>query len=515
MPASDGQFAPIGRSALETVDAPSRCGTRSSAAYAARSRLCRLRRTRGFNQYPVSLSADATKPGAESVGGFWCIAILMLLLANGSRGELPVTDRRGFAPLIERVAPAVVSITASGLTPKGDNDRQLDQEDDSGGKDSVTGSGVILSSDGYVVTNYHVIRGATHITVKREDVGKNYQATVVGLDQPTDLAVIKISDSSLPTLTFADSGSYHVGDIVLAIGNPLSFANSVTLGVISAVGRSLNNSANEDYIQTDAAINPGNSGGALVDVDGKLVGINSMYVPVFNSKVNTGLGFAIASALVKSVYEELKSNGKVDRAYAGVAFQDLTPDLAAMLSLPQKTVGVLVTEVAPNSPAQGAGIHVKDIIQQFNGQAVSNSIQLRELITFARPNSEVSFVTYRNGSVLNTLMRLTRLKEPENEKSIVARKSLLAGLQFGELTDTARRIYAIPAKVHGALLTHVEMGSTADKLGLKIGMVLCQVDDTVIGTSPEANNVLAEFTRGVMYLWTSTGYMYSPIDLDQ
>jgi S1-C subfamily serine protease len=146
---------------------------------------------------------------------------------------------------------------------------------------------------------------------------------------------------------------------------------------------------------------------------------------------------------------------------------------------------------------------------------VSNSIQLRELITFARPNSEVSFVTYRNGSVLNTRMRLARLKEPENEKSIVARKSLLAGLQFGELTDTARRIYAIPAKVHGALLTHVEMGSAADKLGLKIGMVLCQVDDTVIGTSQEADNVLAEFTRGVMYLWTSTGYMYSPVDLDR
>jgi serine protease Do len=496
MPACDGQFAPVGRSALEIVETPSRCGTQSVATHAA-----------GFVRRSLGEGG--------SCGCFWCIAILVLLFVNGSRAKLPVTDRRGFAPLIERVAPAVVSITASGLTPKGDNDRQLDQEDDSGGKDSVTGSGVILSSDGYVVTNYHVIKTATHITVKREDVGKNYQATVVGLDQPTDLAVIKISDSNLPTLTFADSGSYHVGDIVLAIGNPLSFANSVTLGVISAVGRSLNNSANEDYIQTDAAINPGNSGGALVDVDGKLVGINSMYVPVFNSKVNTGLGFAIASALVKSVYEELKSNGKVDRAYAGVAFQDLTPDLAAMLSLPQKTVGVLVTEVAPNSPAQGAGLHVKDIIQQYNGQAVSNSIQLRELITFARPNSEVSFVTYRNGSVLNTRMRLARLKEPENEKSIVARKSLLAGLQFGELTDAARRIYAIPAKVHGALLTHVEMGSAADKLGLKIGMVLCQVDDTVIGTSPEANNVLAEFTRGVMYLWTSTGYMYSPVDLDR
>jgi S1-C subfamily serine protease len=466
------------------------------------------------------LDATARRPrniasrAARSRGYFWRIVILLLLSVDGSRAELPVTDRRGFAPLIERVAPAVVSIIASGLTPKGDNS-ELDQEDESGGKDSVTGSGVILSADGYIVTNYHVIKTATHITVKREDVGKNYQATMVGLDQQTDLALIKISDSNLPTLTFAESGSYHVGDIVLAIGNPLSFANSVALGVISAVGRSLNNSANEDYIQTDAAINPGNSGGALVDVDGKLVGINSMYVPVFNSKVNTGLGFAIASALVKSVYEELKSNGKVDRAYAGVAFQDLTPDLAAMLSLPQKTVGVLVTEVAPNSPAQAAGVHVKDIIQQFNGQAVANSIQLRELITFSRPNSEVSFVSYRNGSVLSTRMRLTRVKEMDNENPIVARKSLLTGLQFGELTEAARRIYAIPGKVHGVLLTHVEMGSAADKLGLKIGMVLCQVDDTVVGTSQQASNALAGLTRGVMYLWTSTGYMYSPVDLNR
>jgi serine protease Do len=445
----------------------------------------------------------------------WRIApfILILQLISGVRAELPATDRRGFAPLIQRVAPAVVSITASGMVGKVESNNESDQQDDSNGKDSVTGSGVILSPDGYIVTNYHVIKTATHITVKREDVGKNYQATIVGLDPQTDLALIKINDNNLPTLTFADSGSYHVGDFVLAIGNPLSFANSVTLGVISAVGRSLNNSANEDYIQTDAAINPGNSGGALVDVDGKLVGINSMYVPVFNSKVNTGLGFAIASALVKSVYEELKSNGKVDRAYAGVAFQDLTPDLAAMLSLPQKTVGVLVTEVAPNSPAQGAGLRVKDVIQQFNGQPVSNSIQLRELITFSQPDSEVSFATYRSGSILNSRMRLTRLKEPGIEKSAGSRKSLLAGVRFGELTDEARRLYAIPAKVHGALLTQVEMGSAADKLGLKIGMVLCQVDDTVIGTSQDANSALNGFSRGVMYLWTSTGYIYSPVDL--
>jgi serine protease Do len=444
----------------------------------------------------------------------WSFALAIVYLSSDGRAELPATDRRGYAPLIQRVAPAVVSIIASGMAAKGSsNNNESNEGSDNSAKDAVTGSGVILTADGYIVTNYHVIKTAPRITVKREDVGKNYLATVIGVDQPTDLAVLKINDTNLPTLTFAESGSYHVGDIVLAIGNPLSFANSVTLGVISAVGRSLNNSANEDYVQTDAAINPGNSGGALVDVDGKLVGINSMYVPVFNSKVNTGLGFAIASALVKSVYEELKTSGKVDRAYAGLAFQDLTPDLAAMLSLPQKTVGVLITEVAANSPAQAAGLRVKDVIQQFNGQAVANSIQLRELITFSRPDSEVIFVTLRGVSTLNPRVRLTRLKEPGTEKTTSGPKSLLTGLRFGELTDDARRLYAIPAKVHGALLTHVETGSAADKLGLKVGMVLCQVDDTEVATSQDANSALAGFNRGVMYLWTSTGYIYSPVDL--
>lgn len=464
--------------------------------------------------FDFAVSSRSPRPG-NPVSRACSIAVVLWLSVSQIQAGLLIPDRRGFAPLIDRVAPAVVSITASGLITRGNENAEPEEEDDSSGKDSVTGSGVILSADGYIVTNYHVIRSSMHITVKREDVGKNYQATIVGLDQQTDLAVLKISDDHLPTLTFADSGSYHVGDIVLAIGNPLSFGNSVTFGLISALGRSIHNSANEDYIQTDAAINPGNSGGALVDVDGKLVGINSMYVPVFNSKVNTGLGFAIASALVKSVYEELKTNGKVDRAYAGLAFQDLTPDLAAMLSLPQKTMGVLVTEVAPNSPAQSAGLRVKDIIQKFNGQAVSNSIQLRELITFSQPNSDVSLVTFRSGSILSPRVRLARLREPTNDKSIEAERSLLTGLLFGELTETARRTYSIPAKVHGALLTHVEMGSAADKLGLKIGMVLCQVDDIAIGTSQDANSTLARFTRGVMYLWTSTGYIYSPVDLNR
>jgi serine protease Do len=445
--------------------------------------------------------------------GCWSLGIV--------RAELTATDRRGFAPLVEKVAPAVVSIQASGgQTEKRDDDDTSRRGRSSPGRDadssrqSVTdGAGVIVSADGYIVTNYHVIKSATHIAVKREDVGKQYEAVLVGSDSQTDLAVLHIQDNNLPTLTFAESGSYRVGDIVLAIGNPLSFANSVSQGIISAVGRSLNNGAVEDYIQTDAAINPGNSGGALVDLDGRLIGINSLYVPVFGSKVNSGLGFAIAAALVKSVYEEIRAAGKVQRAYAGLQLQDLSPGLATMFSLPESTFGVLITEVAPDSPAQKAGLHVKDIVQEFNGKALTSAIQLRELITFSKPDSEISLTTLRNGSFTNVKLRLARVPESSSNNDLNEENIPLGGLTLGELTQEVRRQNAIPNRVRGAFISRVRAGSTAEKLNFRTGMVLSQVNETAITSVSKAEAVLRQFTRGVVYLWTPNGYIYVPIDL--
>jgi serine protease Do len=304
-----------------------------------------------------------------------------------------------------------------------------------------------------------------------------------------------------------------VGDIVLAIGNPLSFANSVSQGIISAVGRSLNNGAVEDYIQTDAAINPGNSGGALVDLDGRLIGINSLYVPVFGSKVNSGLGFAIAAALVKSVYEEIRAEGKVQRAYAGLQLQDLSPGLATMFSLPESTFGVLITEVAPDSPAQKAGLHVKDIVQEFNGKALTSAIQLRELITFSKPDVEISLTTLRNGSFTNVKLRLARLPDSSSNNDLNEENIPLNGLTLGELTQEVRRQNAIPNRVRGVFISHVRAGSLAEKLNFRTGMVLSQVNETAITSVSQAQAVLRQFTRGVVYLWTTNGYIYVPIDL--
>ena len=406
----------------------------------------------------------------------------------------------------------MVSVIASGVsneTQEGESQQQEPQR-----KESVSdGSGVILTPDGYIVTNYHVIKNSSNITVERRDAGKEYRAKLIGYDSQVDVAVLKINESNLPTLEFAESGSYHVGDIVLAIGNPLSFANSVTQGVISAVGRSINNAAVEDYVQTDAAINPGNSGGALIDLDGKLVGINSLYVPVFGQKVNTGLGFAIASALVKSVYEEIKASGRVDRAYAGMGLQDLNPGLAAMLSLPEETVGVLVTEVAPNSPAQKAGIQRKDVIQKVNGDTVGTATQLREFITFSKPETEIAVTTLRGKSAINARLHLTRIPEAEKNTPGTNENLLIAGLHFSDLTPENRQQFQIPVRIRGALVAEVVENSGAQQMGFRAGMVFCQVNDSQIGSAQEALSALKGFSKGIIYLWTSSGFIYAPIDL--
>jgi serine protease Do len=448
--------------------------------------------------------------------GFFCWAVITLLAQSSPlRAELPSTDRRGFSPLIQRTSPAVVCVIASGPS-KGDGETQPGRVDGNEAQPRETlsdGSGVILTPDGYIVTNYHVIKGAANVTVERGDLGKEYRAKVVGYDSQIDIAVLKINESNLPTLQFAEPGTYHVGDIVLAIGNPLSFANSVSQGVISAVGRSINNAAVEDYVQTDAAINPGNSGGALIDVDGRLVGINSLFVPVVGQKVNTGLGFAIAAALVKSVYEEIKATGRVDRAYAGMGLQDLNAGLAAMLSLPEKTSGVLVTEVAPNSPAQKAGVQRKDVIQKVNGETVVSATQLRELITFSKPDTDINITALRGTSLINERVHLTRMPEPEATIAGQNENILIAGLHFSDLTPQNRQQFHIPRRVQGGLVTDVVANSGAQQLGFQAGMVFCQVNDLTVTSAQQTVDALKDFTKGIIYLYTSAGYIYAPIDL--
>jgi serine protease Do len=234
------------------------------------------------------------------------------------------------------------------------------------------GSGVIVSSDGYILTNNHVVNNTREIQVTLND-GRQFTAKVIGTDPQTDVALIKIKAENLPALTLTDSSKVEIGDVVLAIGNPFGIGQTVTKGIVSAKDRTTSSDGDEDFIQTDAAINPGNSGGALVDTDGRLIGINSAILT--RSGGNQGIGFAVPSDLCRWVMDSLVNNGRVERGLLGVTIQNLTPDLAQAFKL-NRAAGALVEDVSSGSPPDKAGLKSGDVITQFNGQPIQDASQL-------------------------------------------------------------------------------------------------------------------------------------------
>ena len=323
----------------------------------------------------------------------------------------------GVADLVAKVAPAVVSITTTNPYSRPSVD-PIRGNDDSRKSTSISGgfgSGVIVSSDGYVLTNNHVVEGAAGIIVTREDVQKDYQATVIGTDPIADLALIKIQETGLPYLQFAEPGSYRVGDGVLAIGNPWGFGQSVSMGIISAIDRALSPSKFEDYIQMDAAINHGNSGGALVNLNGELVGINTWFYQQNKTDVPSGVNFAIAAPLAKAVMEELKENGKVKRSYIGAELEQLTPGFAANVGIPGNVRGAVVALVMQNSPAERAGLRSGDVITELDGKPVRSNLELERSIIFSPPGSSVEMTIYRDGKQL-TVKVVLQEKPPEKNQ---------------------------------------------------------------------------------------------------
>jgi serine protease Do len=257
------------------------------------------------------------------------------------------------------------------------------------------GSGVLISKEGFILTNNHVVEGADEIHVSLANSSQNYTATVVGTDPSTDLAVIKIDGGDLPAITLADSGQLAIGDVVLAIGNPFGIGQTVTMGIVSAVGRGgLGIVDYEDFIQTDASINPGNSGGALIDAEGRLVGINTAILSP--SGGNQGVGFAIPINMARDVMEAIMKQGRVVRGYLGVVLRDVTPELSQRLRLPQRA-GALVADVAPNSPAAGVNLRMGDLITEFSGKAVSDSRHLRLMAGQTAPKTRVPIKYQRDG----------------------------------------------------------------------------------------------------------------------
>jgi serine protease Do len=352
------------------------------------------------------------------------------------------------------------------------------------------GSGVIVSSDGYILTNDHVVRNASKLTVEIE--GKKRAAQVVGTDPQSDLAVIKVEARDLPVASLGNSDELQVGQWVIAVGNPLELRHSVTAGIISATGRSsVGLAPYEDFIQTDASINPGNSGGALADLDGRVVGINTAIASPNGG--NIGIGFAIPINMARRVMDELIEDGRISRGYLGVTPQDLDPELAGALGV-ESDHGALVGDVAAGGPAERAGVERGDVIVSFNGHDVAGAVQLRNLVADGEPGSEARVVVLRDGRRHDLQVELGQRPDMADARPVPGGREESPGNKLGlsvqPLTaDLAQRLGYEDA--HGILVTAVEPGGPADEAGIEPRDLIVAVGREEVHSVDELRRALA------------------------
>jgi serine protease Do len=360
------------------------------------------------------------------------------------------------------------------------------------------GSGVIISPNGYIVTNNHVVEGATDIRVTLTD-RRVLRAKLIGTDPLTDLAVIKIDGTNLPNIPWGNSAGLQVGQTVLAFGNPYGFRFTVTRGIVSALNRS--NPYTDDarkpggFIQTDAAINPGNSGGALVDARGELIGINTFLIS--SSGSFAGMGFAIPAQIAQPITEKLIRDGKVEHARMGVSISDVTPDNAKFFDL-KSANGALITDVQSGTPAAKAGLKTGDVIREIDGKPVEDASELQMAVGLKSPGDKVSLQVLRNGQPENYTLTLAPLND--NGNSELAANGMHGKARWGMgLTDPSSDVRAqlqLPENVTGAVVTNVQPGSPADNAGLRRGDVILQVDRKDTKTATAAKDALTAIPQG-------------------
>jgi serine protease Do len=387
-------------------------------------------------------------------------------------------------------------------------------------REQALGSGVIISEDGYILTNNHVVDGADEIKVASADNTTTYEAKVIGADPQTDIAVVKVEAKGLPAITITDSDNLGVGDVVLALGNPFGVGQTVTMGIVSAKSRAGMGIVDyEDFIQTDASINPGNSGGALVDAGGRLVGINTAILS--RTGGNQGVGFAVPVNLARSVMEQLIERGKVTRGYLGVMIQPVTPDLAKEFKLPANS-GALVGDVTKDSPADEAGLKDGDVVVQFNGKKVADSRHLRLMVSQTAPGTKVELKILRDGKEQFFTVKLGELPSEglakADGRSGGLRRSrgadALDGVTVDDVNARTRESFNIPTGVRGAVVTDVDAGSAAAAAGLRQGDVILEINRQPVTSADEAVKRSEEVkgSRVLLRVWSGGGSHYLVVE---
>lgn len=463
------------------------------------NRLLQIRRSVALVSLAAALAIGGALAWAISSSGRTVLGagspVTLRIAGNSPAG--PVNFNEGFSAVVAPLLPAVVNISTSKVVksqrgggenpffndpffrqffgnPFGDGEQQPREQ-----REHSLGSGVIVSPDGYILTNNHVVDGASDVQVILSDK-RSLKAKIVGTDPRTDIAVLKIPTTGLSTVTLGDSAKAKVGDIVLAIGDPFGIGETVTMGIVSATGRRdlrlEGPEGYEDFIQTDASINPGNSGGALVNTRGELIGINTAIISNGGGG-NQGIGFAVPVNMARTVMEQILKTGKVTRGFLGVSIQEVTPDLAKAFNLPSAE-GALVGDVTPDSPGAKAGLQKGDVITALNGQKIADYHDLRLRISQTAPGTAVKLDVYRNGQKQEMNATLgefpekaaTAQNEPQGEAPA------LEGVQVENLNSDIAQQLNLPASTRGVVITRVDPQSTAAETGLERGDVIQEVN---------------------------------------
>ena len=426
-----------------------------------------------------------------------------LKLADATEGPSRVT----MAPAAKAAMPSVVKISASKIVKAQALPQGFEQFFGNGmpqqrsHREGGLGSGVIVSNDGYILTNNHVIESATNVLVTLPD-RREFRAKVVGSDPKTDVALLKIEASGLSPITVGDSSKMQIGDAVLAIGNPYGVGQTVTMGIVSATGRAgLGIEDYEDFIQTDASINPGNSGGALVNDRGELVGINTAILAP-GSGGNQGIGFAVPVNLVRKVMDQIATHGEVTRSYLGVTIQDVSQDLAKAMGLPSPE-GALVGDVQPDTPGQKAGLKSGDVILEVNGKKIVASNELRMEISMMPAGETARLKVFRDGKTLEigatvSAMPGKKLERAGNDGERGEKAAL--GIAVDELTPQDARQMGLPAATKGVVVTEVDPSSKAAEVGLKRGDVIQQVNRVPVTNAEEFAKAVRRSNNGASVL---------------